>query len=251
MNRQKLRNPKHSVRLNKFLSQCGVASRRAADDMIAAGKVSVNGEVVTKLGLVIDEIHDCILVNGNPCVIPAKHIFLLLNKPRGFLVTLKDSFGRKTIKNLIIDVPRRVYPVGRLDYDSEGLLLLTDDGELAFRLAHPKYGVKKVYTVQVKGDFKSEDLRHFYDGILLEDGHVAHARVKILERLDGLTVLSIELAEGRKREIRRMCKVIGYPVQSILRVKYDELTLQGVESGKWRYLSQGEVERLRRKVGLS
>ncbi len=239
------------MRLNKFLSQCGVASRRVADEMIAAGRISVNEEVVTELGLVIDETQDDVLVDGKPCVIPAAHVYLLLNKPRGFLVTLKDSYGRKTIKNLIKDVPSRVYPVGRLDYDSEGLLLLTDDGELAFRLAHPKYGVKKIYTVQVKGDFKSEDLRHFYDGIPLEDGHVAHARVKILERQDGSTVLSIELTEGRKREIKRMCKAIGYPVQSILRVKYDELTLQGVESGEWRYLTQGEVERLRRKIGLS
>ncbi len=219
--------------------------------MIAAGKVSVNGEVVTELGLVIDETHDNILVDGKPCVIPAAHVYLLLNKPRGFLVTLKDSYGRKTIMNLIKGVPSRVYPVGRLDYDSEGLLLLTDDGELSFRLAHPSYGVKKIYTVQVKGNFKSEDLRHFYDGIPLEDGHVAHARVKILERQDGSTVLSIELAEGRKREIKRMCKAIGYPVQSILRVKYDELTLQGVESGKWRYLTSGEIEKLRRKVGLT
>ena len=238
------------MRLNKFLSQCGIASRRAADEMIVAGKVSVNGELVSELGLVIDETQDNVLVDGKPCVIPAAHVYLLLNKPRGFLVTLKDNYGRKTIKNLIQGVSSRVYPVGRLDYDSEGLLLLTDDGELSFRLAHPSYGVKKVYTVQVKGSFKSEDLRYFYDGIPLEDGHVAHGRVKILERQDDSTVLSIELAEGRKREIKRMCKAIGYPVLSILRVKYDELTLHGVESGKWRYLTQAEVERLRRKVGL-
>jgi 23S rRNA pseudouridine2605 synthase len=218
--------------------------------MIAAGKVSVNGELVTELGIVIDETCDSVTVNGKPCAIPATHTYLLLNKPRGFLVTLNDTFGRKTIKNLIQGVPRRVYPVGRLDFDSEGLLLLTDDGELSFRLAHPSYGIKKIYTVQVRGGLKSEDLRHFYDGIPLEDGHIAHARVKILERQDDSTVLSIELAEGRKREIRRMCKAIGHPVVSILRVRYDDLTLQGVESGKWRYLTQGEIEKLQRKVGL-
>ena len=239
------------MRLNKFLSQCGVASRRAADEMIAAGKISVNGVVVTKLGLIIDETQDSILIDGKPCKIPAEHVYMLLNKPRGFLVTLKDSFGRKTIRDLIKGVPGRVYPVGRLDYDSEGLLLLTDDGELSFRLAHPSYGVKKNYTVKVKGNFRPEDLRYFYDGIPLEDGHIAHARVKVLERQEGSTVLSIELAEGRKREIKRMCKAIGYPVQSILRVKYDELTLHGVDPGKWRYLSSAEVEKLRRKVGLS
>lgn len=219
--------------------------------MIAAGKISVNGQVVTKLGLVIDETHDSILLDGKPCTIPAAHVYLLLNKPRGFLVTLKDSYGRKTIRDLIKGVPVRVYPVGRLDYDSEGLLLLTDDGELSFRLAHPSYGIKKNYTVYVKGNFKSEDLRYFYDGIPLEDGHVAHARVKVIERQGDSTILSIELAEGRKREIKRMCKAIGYPVQSILRVKYDELTLHGVDSGKWRYLTTAEVDKLRRKVGLS
>jgi len=238
------------VRLNKYLSKCGVASRRLADELIASGKVSVNGEVVTKLGVVIDEAVDQVMVEDKPCAIPVQHEYVLLNKPRGYLVTLKDSFGRKTIKNLLKGIPGRVYPVGRLDYDSEGLLLLTDDGELAFRLAHPSYGIKKIYTVQVKGNFRSEDLRHFYDGIPLEDGHVAHARVKIIERQDGSTMLSIELTEGRKREIRRMCKLIGYPVQTLLRVKYDELTLQGVEPGKWRKLTQSEIEKLRRKVGL-
>ena len=239
------------MRLNKFLSQCGVASRRLADDLIAGGKVTVNGEIVTKLGLIVDETSDKVTVDGKPCALPQEYVYVILNKPRGYLVTLKDSYGRKTIKNLIKSVPGRVYPVGRLDYDSEGLLILTDDGELAFRLAHPSYGVKKVYTVMVKGNFKSEDLRHFYDGIALEDGHLAHARVKILERLDRSTMLSIELAEGRKREIRRMCKIIGYPVQSILRVKYDELTIQGLEKGKWRFLTHSEVEKLRRKVGLA
>ncbi len=218
--------------------------------MIATGRVSVNGEVVDKLGRIIDEAHDTILVDGKPCSRPAKHSYVLLNKPRGYLVTLKDSFGRKTVNNLIRGVPRRVYPVGRLDYDSEGLLLLTDDGELSFRLAHPSHGIKKAYTVRVKGYFKSSDLRHFYDGITLEDGHVAHARVKVLERQEAFTLLSVELSEGRKREIKRMCKAVGYPVQSILRVRFDELTLQGVEPGKWRYLTSSEVEKLRRKVGL-
>ncbi len=239
------------MRLNKFLSQCGVASRRVADDLIAKGQVSINGVVVTKLGQVIDELNDSVTVEGKLCKLPEDHVYVLLNKPRGYLVTLKDAFGRKTIKNLIKSVPRRVYPVGRLDYDSEGILLLTDDGEMSFRLAHPSYGVKKIYSVVVKGNFRSEDLRHFYDGITLEDGHLAHARVKILERLEDSTLLSIELSEGRKREIRRMCKIIGYPVVSILRVRYDELTLQGVEKGKWRLLTQAEIEKLRRKVGLA
>jgi pseudouridine synthase len=218
--------------------------------LIAAGKVTVNDQVETRLGVVIDEAQDKVTIEGVLCKVPSQYLYVALNKPAGCLVTLKDQYGRKTIKSLIRDVPRRVYPIGRLDLDSEGLLLLTDDGELAFRLAHPSYGIKKIYTVKVNGEFKQDDLSHFYDGILLEDGHVAHAKVKITGRQEFATVLSIELTEGRKREIRRMCKIIGYPVQSIRRVRYDDISLTGLEAGKWRYLSQTEVEKLRRKVGL-
>lgn len=218
--------------------------------LITEGKVSVNGEIVTKLGHVIDESKDEVIVQGKRCQAPQTFVYVALNKPRGFLVTLKDDFGRKTIQRLISNVSQHVYPVGRLDLDSEGLLLLTNDGELAFRLSHPSYGVKKLYTVRVKGRFNHEEIRHFFDGITLEDGHVAHAKVKILETADDSTVLSIELQEGRKREIRRMCKAIGYPVISLMRVKFDDITLAGIDKGKWRYLSPIEVDKLRRKVGL-
>lgn len=227
-----------------------MASRRAADTLIADGKVEVNGETVTKLGHVIDESKDVVLVNGQRCQQPPSNIYIAMNKPKGYLVTLKDDFGRKTIQRLITELKQRVYPVGRLDLDSEGLLLLTDDGELAFRLAHPTYGIKKLYTVRVKGQFSQEHLRYFFDGITLEDGHVAHAKAKIIDSDENSTFLSIELQEGRKREIRRMCKTIGYPVISLVRIKFDDITLQGIDKGKWRYLLPVEVERLKRKVGL-
>ncbi len=227
-----------------------MASRRGADTLIAEGKVVVNGEVITKLGHVIDENTDEVLVNGVHCRQPQSNVYIAMNKPKGYLVTLKDDFGRKTIQRLIANLAHRVYPIGRLDLDSEGLLLLTDDGELAFRLAHPSYGIKKLYTVRVKGNFSQENLRHFFDGIALEDGHIAHAKAKILDNDENTTFLSIELQEGRKREIRQMCKAIGYPVISLVRVKFDDITLQGIDKGKWRYLLPVEVERLKRKVGM-
>jgi pseudouridine synthase len=177
-------------------------------------------------------------------------VYVALYKPRGYVVTLKDDFGRKTIRWLMRGLKQRVYPVGRLDLDSEGLLILTDDGELAFRLSHPSFGIKKLYHVRVRGVVGHDMLSRFFEGIPLEDGHIAKAKTKILETDQDSTLLSIELQEGRKREIRRMCKIIGFPVIALTRVKYDEIQLTGLERGKWRYLSPYEVDRLKRKVGL-
>lgn len=238
------------MRLNKFLSRCGVVSRRGADELITAGKVKVNGELITQTGVVIDESSDVVEVRGKVCSIPDKYVYVALNKPRDYLVTLDDRFGRRTVKELIKDVSRRVYPVGRLDYDSEGLLILTDDGDLAFRLAHPSYQVKKIYTVGVKGTMPDSALSLFEKGIELEDGHLARARVRILKRNEKSTTLAIELTEGRKREIKRMCKIVGYPVRSLRRVQYDTISLSGLPRGRWRYLTGDEVANLKRRVKL-
>ncbi len=239
------------MRLNRYLSLCGVASRRAADQLIVDGKVSVNGEVITKLGTVINELIDDVKVNGKLIERAPEHVYVALNKPRGYIVTLKDDFGRKTIQGLLRGIKQRVYPVGRLDLDSDGLLLLTDDGELAFRLAHPKYGVKKLYRVRVRGKMQNDDLRHFHGGIALEDGHVARAKVKILDQDERSTIVAVELQEGRKREIRQMCKIVGFPVITLTRVRFDEINLGTLEPGKWRYLTSQELSKLKRKVGLS
>lgn len=171
----------------------------------------MNGAVVTQLGVSIDEGRDQVAVDGRPCQIPEVYTYIMLNKPAGYLVTMSDRFGRKTVRELIRGVSARVNPVGRLDLDSEGLLLLTNDGELAFRLSHPRHGVPKSYIVYVMGCFKPENLHLFADGIRLEDGHLAHAEAAIVEHRDRVTVLSLILKEGRKREIRQMCKAVGYP----------------------------------------
>lgn len=239
------------MRLNKFLSRCGVASRRTADNLIVAGKVVVNDKPVTEKGVVIDESRDVVKVDGKVCAIPTDYVYVMLNKPEGYLVTLEDDFGRETVADLIKDVPRRVYPIGRLDYDSEGLLLLTDDGDLAFRLAHPSFNVRKIYTVGVRGEFPDKRLPRFEEGIKLDDGHIARAKARVLKRTPKFTVLSIELTEGRKREIKRMCKAIGFPVRSIRRVQYDALPLGNLAKGRWRYLTPGEITRLKHCVDLA
>ncbi|MCK4858215.1 MAG: rRNA pseudouridine synthase [candidate division Zixibacteria bacterium] len=237
------------MRLNKFLSRCGVVSRRGADKLIAKGRVTVNDKPVAKTGVIINEREDVVRVDGKVCVIPTNYLYIVLNKPSGYLVTLDDQFGRRTIEDLIKDVPRRVYPIGRLDYDTEGVLLLTDDGDFAFRLAHPRYGIRKHYTVRVKGQFQSADIRRFKEGITLEDGYVAHGRARLTKATENHSILTLELAEGRKREIKRMCKIIGYPVQSIRRIRFGNITSSDLPRGKWRYLTDHEVAYLKRQVG--
>jgi len=211
----------------------------------------VNGKIISKVGVIIDEIRDVVTVKGKECSIPPAGLYVVLNKPAGYLTTLKDRFGRKTIVDLLTNVPRRVYPVGRLDYDSEGVLLLTDDGDLAFRLTHPKFGVKKLYTVGVTGAFPPEQLKSFQQGIRLQDGHLATASVRVLGQQENFSILSIELTEGHKREIKQMCKAIGYPVFSIRRIKFAGITADGLARGKWRYLTTSEVVRLKKKVRIS
>jgi 23S rRNA pseudouridine2605 synthase/16S rRNA pseudouridine516 synthase len=238
------------LRLNKFIARCGIASRRAADELIVQGKVLVNAKVVNELGATIDERSDVVEADGKVCKLPSDPVYIALNKPRGFLVTVGDPFGRKTVMQLLKGVKRRVYPIGRLDYDSEGLLLFTDDGELAFRLAHPRYGVIKVYSVKVKGKFPAEQLARFEEGIRLEDGHLARARAQLRRQDEHSSLLILELTEGRKREIRRMCRILGFPVLSLRRIKFDQISLTGIGPGHWRYLSPKEIHILRQRVAL-
>jgi pseudouridine synthase len=218
--------------------------------MIVEGKVTVNGEPVTQVGVTVDEDVDEVRVEGQLCQLPSRAVYIALYKPRDYIVTLDDQYGRKTVMELLQGVDRRVYPVGRLDYDSEGLLLLTDDGELAFRLAHPSFGIRKQYSVRVRGEFRREDLERFRQGITLEDGHVARAEARLRRAGPKSSILSLVLTEGRKREIKRMCRTIGYPVTSLRRTKFDDISIAGLKPGQWRHLSSSEVATLRRHVGL-
>jgi pseudouridine synthase len=239
------------VRLNKFLAHAGVCSRREADRIIAEGRVSVNGKVVQELGQKIDASCDKVVVNGHPVrAEEGKPVFILLNKPAGRVVSVKDPFGRPTVMDLLPRLSTRVYPVGRLDLDTVGVLLLSNDGDMALRLTHPRYGVTKVYEARVDGEPKEEDLDKVRRGIFLEGHKTAPARVQVLRRGHRHSILRVEIHEGRKREIRRLFEAVGFPVSLLVRVEFAGLTLEGLKPGQWRYLKAAEILRLRRLVAL-
>jgi len=225
------------VRLNAYLARAGVASRRAADELIKAGRVTVNGEP-GQLNTFVQS-HDRVDVDGTPVSLQ-RLAYILLNKPAGVVTTARDPHGRPTVVDLVPQDPR-VVPVGRLDADTTGALLLTNDGPLAHRLAHPRYGVEKTYIADVEGEPTDAALRALADGIELDDGRTAPARVR---RLDTGTI-ELVLHEGRNRQVRRMLDAVGHPVTHLHRSSYAGLTLEGLEPGRWRELEPSEVGALR------
>lgn len=237
------------VRLQKYLAECGIASRRAAEKLVAAGCVTVNGETAV-IGQCIDREKDHVLVNGKP-VAENDKVYVVLNKPGGTVTTAKDTHGRKTVLDLVYGVKARVFPVGRLDMDVEGVLLMMNDGELAHRLIHPQYHVDKVYLAWVHGKMSPEAARLLEEGIELEDGITAPAKAKILRREAHATLVRLTLREGRKREVKRMCKAAGHPIRSLQRESFGDIRVQGLLPGEWRYLSEDEVSHLRKVAGLS
>jgi pseudouridine synthase len=238
------------IRLNKFLSQAGVASRREADRWILEGRVKVNGSIIKVLGHKICDQSDDVEVDGKHIKKTTQHMYLMLNKPKGVLVTLKDPQNRPTVKNLIGPVRQRVFPVGRLDLNSEGLLLLMDDGELAYRLMHPRYQVDKEYQVRVKGLPEESSLERLRKGIYLDGRKTAPARVVMLTAGAKKCLLNIGIHEGRKREVRRMVEAIGHTPIALKRVRFAGLTLGGLKPGQWRHLTSDEVAQLKKQVNL-
>jgi len=247
-------------RLQKVLAQAGVASRRHAEQLIIEGRVTVNGNMVSELGTKVS-LRDHIQVDGNPVYRSEELHYYLLNKPVSVITSVSDPQGRPTVVDLMKDVPVRVYPVGRLDYETSGLLVLTNDGELAHRLMHPTYGVEKTYRVWVQGPISINALEALRQGVLLEDGNTAPAKV---ERVSGvfngtntkskgnhLEVLEVTIHEGRNRQIRRMFAAIGYPAVKLERIRFGSLTLENsLCKGAYRALTTDEVKELRSKVGL-
>jgi 23S rRNA pseudouridine2605 synthase len=225
------------MRLNAYLARAGVASRRRADELIKAGRVRVNGEP-GRLNTFV-QTGDRVEVDGEP-VAPQRLAYVLLHKPAGTVTTAQDPQGRPTVVDLV-DLPERVVPVGRLDVDTTGALLLTNDGPLAHRLAHPRYGVEKTYEVDVEGEPDGTALRALAEGVELEDGRTAPARVRRLAP----TTIELTIHEGRNRQVKRMFDAIGHPVRRLHRSAYAGLTLEGLEPGRWRELEPSEVVRLR------
>jgi len=233
-----------SERIQKVLSRAGVASRRTVEQMIENGRIRVNDEPA-RLGQRIDPTKDVVKVDGSRVPLHEDLVHYMLNKPAGVVATADDPEGRPTVVELV-DPAARVWPVGRLDLDSEGLILLTNDGELTLHLTHPRYGVAKTYVAEVEGSFSPRIARALERGIELDDGPTAPARVKILERSARGSVVELVLHEGRNRQVRRMAEAVGHRVRRLHRSVYAGLGVGGLAPGEWRELTEREVERLRR-----
>lgn len=230
-------------RLQKLIASAGLCARRTAEDWIAAGRVCVNGAVAS-LGDRADLETDTVTVDGAPLPGKPGAVYLMLNKPRGYVTTLSDEYGRRTAAELVADCGVRVYPVGRLDRDSEGLLLFTNDGELAQRLLHPRHQVDKVYLVTVRGDIRGTAERLM--AITQLDGEpIAPAQAAEVARHEGQAVLRVTIHQGKNRQVRRMCAQIGLHVVRLQRIQEDSLLLGDLPAGKWRYLTDQELQRLR------
>jgi 23S rRNA pseudouridine2605 synthase/16S rRNA pseudouridine516 synthase len=238
-------------RLHKFMAYCGIASRRKCEELISQGMVKINDQMVTKPGTLIEPKLDKIEVAGKVIRPPKKKIYLLLYKPPGVVTTLYDPQERRKVTDLIPRLKERVYPVGRLDYDSEGLLLLTNDGELSYFLTHPRYQVPKTYRVWVKGTPEFEKLNQIKQGMPLEDGSTLPAEIKVVKNINKkTTLLEITVYEGRKRLIRRMCAQIGHPVLRLKRIRLGPLALASLKPGQWRFLTKKEIGSLWKMINL-
>lgn len=241
------------IRLNKFIASSGFTARRKADELIKSGRVAVNSKVVTGLGTKIKPETDIVRVDGELIKPPSekkqKYIYILLNKPAGYVTTTSDEKNRPTVLDLV-KIRQRIYPVGRLDYDTEGLLLLTNDGELANRLMHPKYGVYKTYVVKINKPIDEKSLAKLREGVKIEGGRerrsrmTSEARINVVPKSDGKQ-LRISIHEGRNRQVRKMLEAVGCYVRRLRRIEYANLTIKGMRDGEWRYLSGEEVKKLK------
>jgi len=232
-------------RLQKYLAHAGIASRRTCEEIISSGKVKVNGQVVREMGVKIDPDADAIEVNGKRVEEKEGKIYLLLNKPEGYVTTLRDPQRRPKVVDLVKEIKKRVYPVGRLDFDTEGLLILTNDGEITYSLTHPKHEIGKTYIALVKGLPDKDKIKRFQKGLRLTDGPTAPAKVKFLKKQGSNGLLEITIYEGRNRQVRRMCETIGHPVIHLKRVSMGFLNLDNLEIGKYRHLTKTEVKKLK------
>lgn len=237
------------MRLQKFMADCGVASRRACEQIISDGRVTVNG-IPAVLGMSVEEMDD-VRLDGKPLKPAEKRVVLMLYKPRGVVSTSSDEAGRKTVQAFVGDLPYRLYNVGRLDLNSEGLLLLTNDGELCNHLMHPRYGVEKTYRVVCDGTLSASEIAALTNGVQLEDGITAPAKVTNIRRsTTGGTAFSITIHEGRNRQIRRMLEAVGHRTLRLKREAYGPLKLGELRPGEWRYLSEEELAALARAARI-
>lgn len=231
-------------RLQKFIARSGVTSRRKAEELILNGHVKVNGIAITELGTKVDPQKDIVTVDNKKITEVNKFIYIKLNKPVGYVTTVKDQFNRKTVLDLI-DIKDRIYPIGRLDYNTSGLLLLTNDGELANRLMHPKYHIYKTYIAEAYGRITEESIINLKNGVIIDDYKTAPAKVKLLKCFDNKTQIQISIYEGRNRQVRKMLDSVGHSVCSLKRISFGEIKLGDLKTGSWTNLSDEEIQFLK------
>lgn len=238
-------------RLQKIISSAGIASRRKAEGLILEGSVTVNGQVVRELGTKADPERDAIKVLGRLIHLPQRKTYIVLNKPKGYITSMSDPQGRPVVTELLKGVKVRVYPVGRLDYDTEGLLILTDDGDLAHTLMHPAHEIQKTYLAKVKGVLEDKEKERLEKGVRLKEGVTAPAIVRKIKKTDENSWIEISVHEGRYHQVRRMLERVGHPVLKLFRSRYGPIELGDVPLGKYRYLTSQEIKRLKEVISLN
>lgn len=239
------------MRLAKYLAQAGVASRRLSEQLISAGKITVNGQLVTEVTTRVEPGVDQVEYMGKVVANNPPLLYLLLNKPAGYICSVYDPHGRPTVLEMLKDIDARIYPVGRLDLDTSGLLLLSNDGEFTNLMIHPRYKIVKRYEAWVNGKVQEHELVPLRSGLQLEDGLTAPAKARLLQQQGNNSLLEISIHEGRKRQVKRMCIAIGHPVISLKRTGLAFLSLRGLEEGQYRHLGRQEIEELKKCAGVT
>ncbi|MEL7604751.1 pseudouridine synthase [Sedimentibacter saalensis] len=231
-------------RLQKYIARCGISSRRKAEDLILTGCVKVNGIVVTELGTKINPEKDVVLVDNKKISETEGFIYIKLYKPEGYVTTVKDQFGRKTVIDLV-DITERIYPIGRLDYNTSGLLLLTNDGDLANKLMHPKYHIYKTYIAEVEGRMSDEAVMRLKSGVKIEDYKTAPAIVNIVKISSNSSIVQVSIYEGKNRQVRKMLDAVGHPVRTLKRISFGKINLGDLKPGAWVHLNEEEIKFLK------
>lgn len=235
------------IRLQKYIADCGIASRRKAEELIKQGSVKVNGSVVKEMGIKVSD-NDQVEVNGRLIKPESKKVYIMLNKPSGYVTTVKDQFQRPTVIELLKGVNERVFPVGRLDYETTGLLILTNDGDFTFKMTHPSHEIAKTYLATISGIPSKEEISSFERGLKIEDYTTSPAKLRIVRARDRVCDVEVTIHEGRNRQVRKMCDAIGHPVLSLKRISLGSLKLRDLPEGSWRELSADEVKDLLKTV---
>ena len=250
LRRDKRAHGDRAQRVNRILSLAGISSRRKADDLIKSGRVIVNGRLVTEPGVRAIWGSDRICVDGLEIPKPTERLYLMLNKPFGYISSLFDPQGRPLVTELLRDIPQRIYPVGRLDFDTLGLLLFTNDGEWAHHMTHPRYRVPRTYKVTVAGNVRDESVSLLRKGIQLEDGSKVQSKANVITRSERQSILRITITEGKTRQVRRMLEALGYSVVHLIRTGFGKIRLGNLKVGEYRYLETEEVEEMKKLVGM-